>query len=162
MTATVKSSTLQVIEGQAVGATLVTNQVGAVPSMVEATVTAQMVQGPSPLAVASSVSKQLILGAPAVTNVKSSTLQVLEASQTTPTATLVTNQIAATQTGVEASVTAQIVQAPVPGSAAQGVSKQLILGSTLFVTASELSVEVIGDSSITPPVPGQRVVRFFS
>lgn len=162
MTANVKSSTVQVIEGPMPTATSVTGQMAIVQATQENSVTTQAVYRDAPRSVVQAANKQLILGPPAITNVKSSTVQVIEAPSADPTITSVTGQMVLAKSFTENSVTAQAIYVDNSGVQAKSVNKQLILAQTLTVRVSEVTIEVIGDSSITPPVPGQRVTRFFN
>lgn len=162
MVATVKSSTVQVIDGPQVAATLVTGQMATVPQGQENTVTAQAMYQDAPAVAAQAVTKTLLLGAPSVTSVKSSTIQIIDAPSVDPSVTLVTGQLATIQDNTENSVTAQAMYVDEPGSLAKAVTKTLILQPVVSTEVSNESLEVLADSTIIPPKPGQRLVWFFN
>ena len=162
MVATVKSSTVQVIDGPQVAATSVTGQMATVPQGQENTVTVQALYQDSPGVEAQAVTKTLLLGAPSVTSVKSSTIQIIDAPTVDPSVTLVAGQMATIQANTENSVTAQAMYIDQAGSAAKAVTKTLILQPVVSTEVSHEALEVLADSTIIPPKPGQRVVWFFN
>lgn len=96
--------------------------------------------------------------------VKSSTVQALEAPNTLISARAVTKQLILGKPEITTvkSSTVQVLEAPIPGSLVQAVTKLLILEPVTSVEASQVSVEVLSKSTITPQEFGQRVVRFFN
>lgn len=162
MVATVKSSTVQVIDGPQVAATSVTGQMAAVQANQENTVTAQAMYQDTPTVIAQAATKTLLLGAPSVTSVKSSTIQIIDAPVTDSAVTLVAGQLASIQANQENSVTAQAMYADESASIAKAAAKTLILQPVITTEVSQAALEVLADSTINPPKPGQRVVWFFN
>lgn len=159
-TSNTKSNILQVIEA-AENITSVTGQVvvstGDITSL-----TGQAILATTGTTTAEAITKLLVLAAPDTTTTKSNILQIIEATDPTPTVTSVTGQIVVTDSSEVTLVTAQTILAPIGVTSAKAVNKTFILQQVTSVQVSNVKLEVIGQSTITPPVPGTRVIWFNS
>lgn len=130
--ANINSTSTQVLDSEATSVTSLTSQV------IVTDVSSTSVQN---------VEKYLLLAPPSISGVYSVSAQVLDSEVSSTTLT---------------SVTSQVILIDSPASSAQEVSKQLLIQPVVTLTTQSVKMEVIGQSTIIPPVPGQETVWFFN